>query len=172
MTWSSAFDEQGNYNVKTKDTLKTVIIRGSFNLPDLTDDKEISLWPKSLGEEQTIYINGHAIAKNIKRDDPVQKYKLDNSILHKGKNIYALVGIPLVARFQYDNLNTDPGIIQILMPSDNWKRKVFNGLAQVIIQADKQPGEIKITATSPGLSQAELKLQVKPTILRPSVSAE
>jgi beta-galactosidase len=114
-------------------------------------------------------VSGHLIAQNIKRNDAVQKYKLDFSILRNGKNVYAIVGKPLVSRFLYDNLNTDPGIIQIYIPNDPWKRKAFNGLAQVIIQATKQSGKILLKADSPGLSQAVLRLQVQPTVLRPAV---
>ncbi len=169
--WSSALNQQGEYDAKTKDTLETVVIRGIFNLSNVTDDTEISLWPKSLGEEQAIYVNGHLIAKNIKRDDAVQKYTLDHAVLHKGRNVYAIVGTPLVKRYQYDNLNTDPGIIQVFRPQETWKRRVFNGLAQVIVQSGLQPGEITLTATANELSQGELKIQTQPSPLRPALPA-
>ena len=78
------------------------------------------LLAKSLGEEQEIYINGHLIEKSMKRDDPNQIYLLDNSILRKGKNVYAIAGTPLVKRYRWDNLNTDPGIIQVTIPAGTW----------------------------------------------------
>ena len=170
--WSAAISPQGEYNVKIKDTLKTVIIRGTFILPDLAENAEVSLWPKSLGEEQTIYVNGHLIAKGIKRDDAVQKYKVNCDILHKGKNIYVIVGSPLVPRYLYDNLNTDPGIIQIVSPQKNWERKVFNGLAQVIVQSTKVPGEIILKAASENLSKTILKIQTQAVTLRSAVPEE
>jgi beta-galactosidase len=52
-----------------------------------------------------------------------------------------------------------------------WKRSVFNGLAQVIVQSARQPGEITLTATSSGLSQRALKIQAQPAPLRPAVVA-
>ena len=167
--WQPALDEQGNYNVKINDELKTFVIRGTFNLPGLNSESEVYLFPKSLGEEQAIYINGQLIAENIKRDDPVKKYKLDNSILQKGKNVYAIVGTPLIPKFLYDNLNTDPGIIQVINPAEKWKRKVFNGLAQIIVQSTKEQGEIILTAASEGLRQGILKLDTQKVIFRPSV---
>ncbi len=170
--WPSALNQQGEYNVETKDALKTAVIRGTFNLPDFSDDTEITLWPKSLCEEQAVYVNGHLIAKNIKRDDAVQEYRLDNAILRRGKNIYAVVGTPLVRRYQYDNLNTDPGIIQVFKPSDTWKRKVFNGLAQVIVQSTRQAGKIALTATASGMSPGVLRIEALGATLRPAVPAQ
>ena len=52
-----------------------------------------------------------------------------------------------------------------------WKRSVFNGLAQIIVQSARQPGEITLTATASGLSQGVLKLQTQSASLRPAVTA-
>jgi beta-galactosidase len=171
-SWPSALNQQGEYNAKTKDTLKTIVIRGTFTLPDLPENAEISLWPKSLGEEQAVYVNGVCVAKHITRDDTVQKYTLDRAILLPGKNIYAIAGTPLVKRYQYDNLNTDPGIIQVFKPSAKWKRAVFNGLAQIIVQSEKTPGNLVLTGTASGLSQGSLKIRTQPAALRPAVPAQ
>ena len=168
-SWPSAINGKGEYDVKILDTLSTAIIRGTFTLPDFTNSTEISLWPKSLGEEQALFVNGRCIAKKIKRDDPVQKYTLDHSYLRNGKNIYTVVCTPLVKRFQYDNLNTDPGIVQILAPATRWKRKAFNGMAQVIVQSRKEPGNVTLTSLSLGLMQSDLKIHVQPATPRPAV---
>jgi HSP20 family molecular chaperone IbpA len=47
----------------------------------------------------------------------------------------------------------------------DWKRSLFNGLAQVLVQSTREPGEITLTASSPGLSPKELKLQTQPVAL-------
>jgi beta-galactosidase len=44
------------------------------------------------------------------------------------------------------------------MPAPQWKRSVFNGLAQVIVQSKREAGEIRLTATSPGLSPAVVNI--------------
>jgi Beta-galactosidase/beta-glucuronidase len=170
--WQWAVNGKGEYVVTLKDSLDVAIIRGEFNLPALTENASVSLWPKSLGEEQAMYVNGHLVAKNIKRNDPVQKYKLDHSFLREGKNIYAIVGTPLVKKFRYDNLNIDPGIIQVCLPEGTPKRKVFHGLAQVIVQSTKDPGEIILTAMSESSLKATLKLRTQITLLTPAVPAE
>jgi len=169
--WPPAINEQGEYDVRTTDPSQAVVIRGTFDLSNLVDGAQVTLWPKSLGEEQAVYVNGHLLAKKIKRDDSVQGHTLDNSILHKGKNIYAIVGTPLVPRYQYDNLNTDPGVIQVFTPAEKWRRKVFNGLAQVIVQSTRHAGTITLTATGNGLSQGVLEIHAEPAALRSSVPA-
>ena len=50
-----------------------------------------------------------------------------------------------------------------------WQRKAFNGLAEVIVQADKNAGEIKLTAYAPGLAPATRLIQSEPYPARPSV---
>jgi beta-galactosidase len=170
--WPSALDSQGNYGVRPADSLKTMVIRGTFRLPDFSKDAEINLYPKSLGEEQTVYVNGHLVAKKIKRNDPVLKYTLDPSVLRKGKNVYAVVGTPLVPRYLYDYLNTDPGVVQVIELSGHWKRRVFNGLAQVIVQSSKEPGEIVLTAESEGLSKGTVRIRTQPAIPRPAVPTD
>jgi beta-galactosidase len=50
-----------------------------------------------------------------------------------------------------------------------WQRSVFNGLAQIIVQASKEVGAIKLTARSAGLPPATVLLQTKPASPRPAV---
>jgi len=154
--WPLAFKTEGE---EIQKTAREVVIRGSFNLPELTDSTEITLLAKSLGQQQAIYINGTLIAKNIKRDDPDQKYKLKRTILHQGRNVYAIAGTPLVKRTQWEILNTDPGLLQVYTPAKPWKRKVFNGLAQVIVQSDQKAGELILTAKAEDLNSDSIKLK-------------
>jgi beta-galactosidase len=49
------------------------------------------------------------------------------------------------------------------------ERSLFNGLAQVIVQAPRQAGTITLTAQSPGLMGASVTLNVDGSGPRPSV---
>ncbi|HEY5503823.1 MAG TPA: hypothetical protein VIK28_01600, partial [Sedimentisphaerales bacterium] len=93
-------------------------------------------------------------------------------ILKEGKNVYAVVGTPLVVRRQYEELNADPGVVQVFVPAKDWKRKTFNGLAQIIVQSRQEAGVLTLTAVSPGLKSSTVKINTKPTVLRPAVSAK
>lgn len=66
--------------------------------------------------------------------------------------------------------NADAGQVQIIYPSKQWKRKVFNGLAQLLIQSSKQPGEILLTSESPGLKSSVIKIQTKEIELKPEAN--
>jgi beta-galactosidase len=48
-------------------------------------------------------------------------------------------------------------------------RRVFNGLAQAIVQASKQPGTIALTASASGLESTTLTLNAKAAALRPAI---
>ena len=50
-----------------------------------------------------------------------------------------------------------------------WQRHVFNGLAQVLVQSAKDPGNIRLTAHADGLAAATLEISSQPTVPRPAV---
>ena len=49
------------------------------------------------------------------------------------------------------------------------RRRAFNGLALVIVQAAKEPGVIRLTAASPGLETAVVEITAAPAEVRPRV---
>ncbi len=55
-------------------------------------------------------------------------------------------------------------------PDKASKRKVFSGLAQVIVQSRKQCGHIKLTATSPGLQPLTVTIMAEAAKPRPCVA--
>jgi beta-galactosidase len=50
-----------------------------------------------------------------------------------------------------------------------WRRSVFNGLAQIIVQSARKPGVIKLTASADGLSPAAASVPSQPCTSRPAV---
>jgi len=165
--WPDAFVKGRDY--KTKDTAKAIVLRGSFSLEEIREDMRVTLFAKSLAIDQSIYINGHLIAENVEREAPDQEYIIALSILKEGKNTYAVLGKPLTRRTQWEDLNEDPGVIQVIIPAEDYQRKTFNGLAQVIVQSEKDAGTIKLTASSSDLSEAVLEIKTTKTKLRPAV---
>jgi beta-galactosidase len=146
-----------------------IIIRGTFELPAITDETEVNLFTKSITENQSIYVNGYLLASNIERDAPNQSFGLDHKKIRSGKNEYAITGKRFRKKYQWDEPNTDPGLVQVVNPAGQWKRKAFNGMAQIIVQSTKQPGEITLSAISSGLKSAVLKVQTHAVTLKPAV---
>jgi beta-galactosidase len=62
--------------------------------------------------------------------------------------------------------------VQTIEPPHRWERRLFNGLAQVIVQSTKQPGELVLTASAKGLREAAVTLRTRKVTPRPAVSAE
>ena len=54
-------------------------------------------------------------------------------------------------------------------PSATWKRSLFNGQAQLIVQSTGQPGDIRLTASSGGLKSSVVVLKTESASPRPSV---
>lgn len=51
-----------------------------------------------------------------------------------------------------------PAAIQVIVPAPQWKRSVFNGLAQVIVQSTREAGDIKLHATSLRLASTDIRI--------------
>ncbi|HOU15163.1 MAG TPA: beta-galactosidase GalA [Anaerolineae bacterium] len=157
--WKPAFqDEDPDWQVY-KDPL--IVVRGIFELPALAPDATVTLLTKSIVEDQSVYVNGHLLAANVPRDDPHQAYRLAHAILKAGRNDYAVTGRRLRKQSMWEELNRDPGLVQIVVPVEPWQRKAFNGLAQVIVQSTREPGSITLTAFAAGLETATLTLEVE-----------
>jgi beta-galactosidase len=63
--------------------------------------------------------------------------------------------------------NGDPSCHE---PDKAASRSAFNGLAMAIVQAVKEGGEIRVTATSPSLESATATINAVPATLRPAVA--
>jgi beta-galactosidase len=154
--WSD-FVQTEKVNSPMTDTL--IVIRGSFQLPAITDDTRITLFNKSICDTPSVYINGHLLAKDLNPESIGRGFIIDHAILREGKNVFVVTGSPFIKTHRYEILNTDPGTIQVSIPAAPWRRKAFNGLAQVIVQSDQRAGEITLTATSGALAPCELKIE-------------
>ena len=54
----------------------------------------------------------------------------------------------------------------------DWQRRLFSGLAQIIVQSTKEPGEIKLTARADDLTPVTLTIPSQPATPRPTVDAK
>ena len=177
--WQTAFGGRrgggggGGRGAAAQPTQPTVY-RASFDLPSEAKNATLTLALRSLGQEQSVFLNGRSLAQNVPRDNNGHEFQLSADALRPGKNVIAIVATPQVGgrgnRGGGGMGNRgSPGQIRVITSAGDWKRSLFNGLAQVIVQSTQPPGEIALRASSPGLPSIELKLQAQQTALRPAV---
>lgn len=154
--WNDAFKEERNEEFGKR--VKRLLYRGEFHMPACDTGSTVTYFSKNIGVEQSVYINGFLLAENLKADKNIT---IDNKLLLQGKNSIIIIASPLLKKQQWDAVNTNPGLIQIFTPEARWKRKLFNGYAQVIIQTENRSGEIKLTAGADGLAPANITIQQK-----------
>jgi beta-galactosidase len=111
------------------------------------------------------YVNNQRVGESHDWEDQplfdIKKY------LHVGDNVIA-VGVRNDAGQGGSNPDVNVEIIGQPLASP-WSRSLFNGLAQVIVQASREAGEIKLTASAEGLQTATATVKTQPGELRPSV---
>jgi len=142
------------------------LFRASFNVTaaDLAAHA-VELWFGKIDGGGHLYINGKRFAPTSDARTPsVFDVK---ALLHPGTNTIAVA---------LANWGTAAGVnkgvelrLHDLPPSPAWSRSTFNGLAQVIVRAGKQPGSLQLAARAPGLAPATLPLAAAAVTPRPSV---
>jgi beta-galactosidase len=166
--WKTAFiDDRDEAFGKANPFL---VYRGLFTLPKNFKEASVNFLYNNIGKQQSIYINGKQIATGIDEKTMRSSFHLDTSILREGQNSIAIVATPLLKKQAWDKVNTDIGLFQLIFPAASWKRRLFNGWAQVIIQATGDPGEIILSAKATGIEPAKINIQSKAATQRPSVA--
>ncbi|HEX8315783.1 MAG TPA: DUF4982 domain-containing protein, partial [Flavisolibacter sp.] len=168
--WQTAFKDERTQAFG--ESVKALVYRGSFTMPELKGEETVTFFYKSIGKEQSIYINGKEVGLNLKEEARGNAFVLPASLLRKGQNTIAIAAVPLLKKQPWDNINSDPGLFQIITPAPQWKRKLFNGWGQVIIQSTGSEGEIILTATSGNLKAGTLKLRAEKASLRPAITED
>ncbi|KIO52006.1 beta-galactosidase GalA [Flavobacterium hibernum] len=151
--WNTAFKDR-DY----KNQAKSYVYRGEFDLKENSKNNIVNFFYKKIGVETLVFINGNRVNSSI---EDVQKYILSSAILKEGKNTIYIITKPLQKIKDWDVMNTDLGIIQIVKPSEPWKRKLFNGYAQIIIQKEEKGKDVILSVSAKGLKAGVLNLSNK-----------
>jgi beta-galactosidase len=117
-----------------------------------------------IDEDGWVYVNGKQIGES--HDWQVPAVFDLKPFLHPGENTIAVA----VANWgEQGGLNKGVTLeFQEKPVAPEWQRSVFNGLAQIIIQSTREPGEIKLTASAEGLSPATASVSSQPCTSRPA----
>ncbi|PTT12883.1 beta-galactosidase [Flavobacterium sp. HMWF030] len=151
--WNTAFKDR-DY----KNQAKSYVYRGEFDLKENSKTNIVNFFYKKIGVETLVFINGIKVNSSI---EDIQKYILSSAILKEGKNTIYIITKPLQKIKDWDVMNTDPGIIQVVKPSEPCKRKLFSGYAQIIIQKEENGKDVILSASAKGLKPGILNLSHK-----------
>lgn len=165
--WSNALQHNGLApGVESKPT----VFRGRFDLSAKALKANIKWMFRSIGHNQSVYVNGNLIGENLPNNQRDFEFHLNEKILREGVNVVTIIANPYVKVNSWDEMNTTPGALQVIVPAQPWQRKTFNGLAQIIIQSSGEAGDIVLTAKSEALKEGKLLIKAVPAEHRPTVS--
>lgn len=133
------------------DRNKIKALTSSFTLEKQAEENQTYTWfYNHVGINERIYLNGHLLNNETLKDNSDVHFKINNQWLKEGENAVLIIGEPFKAKNKWDKPNRKPGVIQIITKAEKVQRRLFNGLAQVIVQAEEE-GEIILRASSKGL---------------------
>jgi beta-galactosidase len=118
-----------------------------------------------IDDEGWVYVNGQKVGES--HDWSAEPSFSVRQFLHEGLNSIA-VSVQNHANSGGVGKGVSLEVLQKPAPAD-WQRSVFNGVAQIIVQSDKEAGTLTLTARSPGLEPATLNITAGATIPRPAV---
>ncbi len=152
-SWKPAFEGR-NY----KNPAPAYVYRGNCQIDSILQSENLTFFYQKIGTDAVIFINNQKV---IALPDDPQKYVLGADMLKPGINTIHIVANPLRKVNDWDAANTDPGVIQVLTPAGRWKRRLFNGYAQVIVQPDGSGKDIVITAKGANVKAASTVIKSK-----------
>ncbi len=119
------------------------------------------LFPGVTNGSATVYVNGHKIADAGGATPSL--IPMPPGTIKEGANSIAMV---IGSAFPKGRLLPGTALVLTSQTDPVWKRSAFNGLAQIILQSDRSPGELVLTASGEGLKPATLTITSKPSAVR------
>jgi beta-galactosidase len=140
--------------------------RATLTSRGLPKDATLRLLLRHFGARSEVALNGTKIGTFEMTDGaPLPSVELPRQALREGENVLTVVATPYANdRIRERAQKVLPALLRVDIPAPPARRRLFNGLAQVIVQSTETPGPIRLTATAPGLSPAELTLGVAPPV--------
>jgi len=132
---------------------ETAAFRGAVVLPAIAPGMKAILSVGRIDDEGTVYLNGKKLGDT---NDWEKSYSFDiTQLAHPGRNVIAVL-----VKNKGGRGGLGRGVVVSLQsPPETPHRKMFNGLAQAIVQGTRTAGVIRVRATSPGLQSAEIEIR-------------
>ena len=144
-------------------------LAAGFSLAAMPSGADLQLLLPTLGAKTTLWLNRRELARDIDTSTAGPALKLDPAQLVAGLNRVQLIVTPFDDKRNHMPELTRLGSVRITTPPPPAKRSLFNGLAEVIVQSTREPGEIHLRAKADGLTPAESSVTTKPVVTRAAV---
>jgi beta-galactosidase len=154
----------GELTIKTPDT--TAIYRAHLTLTDEDlSGSGVEICFSGCDDEGWYFVNGQFVGES--HDWQAQPIFDIRKCVHAGDNVIA-VGVN--NGFGQGGLNPNVSVKVIGKASTpRWSRSLFNGLAQIIVQSTREPGEFRLTAGSGDLKPVTAVVHTQPCPPPPAV---
>ncbi|MEO6004297.1 MAG: beta-galactosidase GalA [Opitutus sp.] len=137
------------------------VFEAQFDRPDVAEGESAELLLNALGTHQTVTLNGQTLYRDATPEQARTQIVVAAGTLQEKANVVRIEATRYEDWGKRDSLKQLwPATLAITSPSPLWSRSTFNGLAQVIVQSEDQPGTITLEAASVGLSSATLRIIV------------
>jgi beta-galactosidase len=114
----------------------------------------LDLFLPALGTKTTVWLNGREVVRDLDTSAVGPSVHLDASVLVAGMNRVQMIVTPFEDGHRRLPQLSRLGNLRMTTPAPIVQRSLFNGYAQVIVQAPRSPGEIRLSAEADGLAPA------------------
>jgi beta-galactosidase len=140
-----------------------LVLRGEFSAPPMQEGETVALFVASLDDQQTVFLNGKPVFPKLE-DSGALIVDINPASLQSVNSLTFVFkaptgGVPALADASQAGVNW--ATLRIAKPASPWKRKVFNGYAQVIVQSTGATGNSIVHATASGLKGAKISLDLE-----------
>ncbi|HLP03673.1 MAG TPA: beta-galactosidase GalA [Opitutaceae bacterium] len=137
-------------------------LAADFSAGDLPAGVSIELFLPAFGTRTTVWLNGIELARDLDTATAGPALTLTAAQLANGANRVRVLVTPFPdwQRRRLPQL-TRLGTLRVTTPAPQAQRSLFNGLAQVIVQAPATAGTLRLTAEADGLAAASSVIEVK-----------
>jgi beta-galactosidase len=144
----------GGGRAQTQPVGQTAVYRANLNISEIPAGSTAGLGLGGISDQGWVYINGKLAGQTSAFERAGHRFAGIDTLLKPGKNVVAVVA----------RSTTSPvgirrgGTLRIVTPAPQWRRRAFNGWAQVIVRTTAKPAALKLSASSDGLSDTTLEL--------------
>ncbi|MFT3870828.1 MAG: beta-galactosidase GalA [Nibricoccus sp.] len=129
-------------------------LAADFSTSSLTAGATLDLFLPSLGSKTTVWLNGREMARDLDTTLVGPSLKLDATMLVAGENHVRLLVTPFEDGRRRLPQSERLGTLRVTTAAPQVQRDLFNGLAQVIVQAPRNPGDVRLVVEAEGLKSA------------------